>query len=185
MGYGGPLEGERAEVSSFPRVGLGRAGVLVWSCLFALRGGGAGSLGCLPSSSRSTAVGRCLSLRHRPCPPMFGPQPSISDPSSERPRAADSGLSRATSYVLGTACQRYLPSQQRSQMKALPAFVQGLAANLAHCAVKIPTDVGNEHSPLVWHEGEFITFQDVQSAEPRQALEPGGISDQISLEASW
>lgn len=44
--------------------------------------------------------------------------------------------------------------------EVLPAYVQGLDANLAYCAGKVPADAPREHSPLVWHEGELISFQD-------------------------
>jgi len=69
------------------------------------------------------------------------------------PQAAQNARS-----TLSATTWRCLKSPRR--MKVLPAYVQGLVANLACCAGKVPPNADDEHSPLVWHEGEFINFQD-------------------------
>mmetsp|Transcript_57107 Transcript_57107/g.148661 ORF Transcript_57107/g.148661 Transcript_57107/m.148661 type:complete len:507 (+) Transcript_57107:50-1570(+) len=44
-------------------------------------------------------------------------------------------------------------------IKVVPAHVQGLQANLVHCAHKIPADADKAHCPLVYHNGKQIDFR--------------------------
>mmetsp|Transcript_54001 Transcript_54001/g.137139 ORF Transcript_54001/g.137139 Transcript_54001/m.137139 type:complete len:531 (+) Transcript_54001:65-1657(+) len=44
-------------------------------------------------------------------------------------------------------------------VKVVPAHVQGLQANLVHCAHKIPPDADKAHCPLVYHDGKQIDFR--------------------------
>mmetsp|Transcript_86394 Transcript_86394/g.249278 ORF Transcript_86394/g.249278 Transcript_86394/m.249278 type:complete len:524 (+) Transcript_86394:71-1642(+) len=50
-------------------------------------------------------------------------------------------------------------SPQRRQIKISPAFEQGLAANLLHCAHKIPATADAEICPLVRRDGEEVSFR--------------------------